>query len=288
MTNLDPKGYYARLKVTPTVTLVELRAAYLRLAKQTHPDTNTSQNAKQEFQLLGEAYGVLCDADRRAAYDNSSHAPEQINRASAPKPSEKTNHLHYIFPATMALIVPIALFVAAEFSPGSAISSWQTARPPLSDSWNASWAAAKVPSCANTPSNGDALEESWPNPSIGPAHKLSIANTSGSDAIVKIRDSADRRVMATFFVANHSSAEYDFIPDGDYRIQYAFGDRLDAGCKTFVHIAGAAEFSGSQHFETTQTDTQIVVYHALSFTLHNVPNGGAESNAIAANAFNAP
>jgi hypothetical protein len=65
----DPKGYYARLGVEPSVTQDTIKAAYRRLAKQLHPDKNSSPEANARFQALTEAYQTLSDPEARNAYD---------------------------------------------------------------------------------------------------------------------------------------------------------------------------------------------------------------------------
>ena len=70
----DPKGYYATLGVQPSATDKLIRAAYRVRAQELHPDLNTAPDAKEQFQRLAEAYGVLSDPQRRRAYDESSRS----------------------------------------------------------------------------------------------------------------------------------------------------------------------------------------------------------------------
>jgi molecular chaperone DnaJ len=51
----------------------ELKAAFRKLARQHHPDVNKSPDAEEQFKEINEAYAVLSDADRRAAYDRYGH-----------------------------------------------------------------------------------------------------------------------------------------------------------------------------------------------------------------------
>lgn len=69
MNSKDPKDYYEILKLSPTASAAEIKAAYRRRAMELHPDRNTSQNTTKEFQYLNEAYGILSEPSARAQYD---------------------------------------------------------------------------------------------------------------------------------------------------------------------------------------------------------------------------
>ena len=61
--------YYNVLGVPPNATLTEIREAYFRKVKECHPDINPSQEAKEQFILVRDAYKILSDVDRRVGYD---------------------------------------------------------------------------------------------------------------------------------------------------------------------------------------------------------------------------
>jgi molecular chaperone DnaJ len=67
--------YYEVLGVSREVGDQELKSAYRKLALQHHPDRNPGDQAAEErFKEASEAYQVLSDADKRAAYDRYGHA----------------------------------------------------------------------------------------------------------------------------------------------------------------------------------------------------------------------
>lgn len=69
------RDYYEVLGVSRTATEVELKSAYRKLALQHHPDRNPDDpSAEEKFKEAGEAYAVLSDVDKRAAYDRFGHA----------------------------------------------------------------------------------------------------------------------------------------------------------------------------------------------------------------------
>ena len=63
------------LGVSRTVTEVELKSAYRKLALQYHPDRNPNNpDAEEKFKEVSEAYAVLADSEKRAVYDRYGHA----------------------------------------------------------------------------------------------------------------------------------------------------------------------------------------------------------------------
>jgi len=69
------RDYYEVLAVEKTVTIEEIKKAYRKLAVKYHPDKNPGdKEAEEKFKELGEAYEVLCDPNKRAAYDQYGHA----------------------------------------------------------------------------------------------------------------------------------------------------------------------------------------------------------------------
>jgi molecular chaperone DnaJ len=70
----DKRDYYDVLGVNRGASGDKIRSAYRNLAKQYHPDVNKSPDAVDKFKEINEAYAVLSDDERKAAYDRFGHA----------------------------------------------------------------------------------------------------------------------------------------------------------------------------------------------------------------------
>lgn len=69
------RDYYEILGVVRTSTEIDIKKAYRALAVQHHPDKNPDNpHAEDKFKEAAEAYSVLSDAQKRAAYDRFGHA----------------------------------------------------------------------------------------------------------------------------------------------------------------------------------------------------------------------
>jgi len=70
------RDYYAVLGVARDAGEQELKSAYRKLALLHHPDRNPNnkEEAEERFKEITEAYGILADPQKRAAYDRYGHA----------------------------------------------------------------------------------------------------------------------------------------------------------------------------------------------------------------------
>src|SRR5437588_12898729 len=75
MATIRKRDYYEVLGIGRGTSEEEIKRAYRKLAVRFHPDKNPDDpHAEEKFKELGEAYDVLMDADKRAAYDRFGHA----------------------------------------------------------------------------------------------------------------------------------------------------------------------------------------------------------------------
>ena len=72
---MDKRDYYEVLGVSKDANADDIRRAYRQLALKHHPDRNPGdQGAEEKFKEATEAYSVLSDGDKKAAYDRFGHA----------------------------------------------------------------------------------------------------------------------------------------------------------------------------------------------------------------------
>jgi molecular chaperone DnaJ len=75
LANNGKRDYYEVLGVSRQASDQEIKSAYRKLALQYHPDRNPGNHqAEESFKEAAEAYSVLSDSQKRAAYDRYGHA----------------------------------------------------------------------------------------------------------------------------------------------------------------------------------------------------------------------
>jgi molecular chaperone DnaJ len=73
------RDYYEILGIGRDANDDRIRKAYRQLARQLHPDVNKRPDAEERFKEVNEAYEVLSDREKRAAYDRFGHAGVEGN-----------------------------------------------------------------------------------------------------------------------------------------------------------------------------------------------------------------
>ena len=71
---MPKRDYYEVLGVPRSANDDELKSAFRNLARQCHPDVSSDPDAEEKFKEINEAYAVLSDSEKRAAYDRFGHA----------------------------------------------------------------------------------------------------------------------------------------------------------------------------------------------------------------------
>lgn len=66
---MEYQDYYKTMGVPREATAEEIKRAYRKLARKYHPDVSKEADAESHFKAVGEAYAVLKDPEKRAAYD---------------------------------------------------------------------------------------------------------------------------------------------------------------------------------------------------------------------------
>src|SRR6185436_18555281 len=83
---MSKRDYYEVLGLTKGATEDDIKKAYRKLAMKHHPDRNQgdeSKKAEEKFKEAKEAYEMLSDGQKRAAYDQYGHAGVDPNAGMA-------------------------------------------------------------------------------------------------------------------------------------------------------------------------------------------------------------
>ncbi len=156
--NHDPQGYYERLDVDWDARPEAVHAAYRRKARLLHPDIPVTGNVAA-FIMLKEAYDVLGDPLRRAAYDRAARSLDRLQSMVASDVAEEIHPAPPVPPATrtqgprladLPLAVWIGLGMVALFAASEAVLHLNAAPPAAERVVNVPATAPSVPPQAPT------------------------------------------------------------------------------------------------------------------------------------------
>ncbi|VAW83030.1 Chaperone protein DnaJ [hydrothermal vent metagenome] len=89
---MSKKDYYTTLGIAKNASDAELKKAYRRAAQKHHPDRNPDNaESEEKFKQAKEAYEVLSDAQKRAAYDQFGHAGVDPSMGAGPGGGSSAN-----------------------------------------------------------------------------------------------------------------------------------------------------------------------------------------------------
>ena len=75
MKTMAKRDYYEVLGIERTASADDIKKSYRKLAVKFHPDKNPGdKEAEEKFKEIGEAYEVLSDPQKRAAFDQYGHS----------------------------------------------------------------------------------------------------------------------------------------------------------------------------------------------------------------------
>lgn len=90
----DSKSFYNKLGIDPSSSKAEIKKAYRTLSMKHHPDkNNNTEESKNKFQEINEAYEILSDDEKRKQYDNPMSGHNIFNANHSSNPNDIFSHL---------------------------------------------------------------------------------------------------------------------------------------------------------------------------------------------------
>lgn len=274
----DPMDLYRALGLSPSATSEEIAAAFRKRAKETHPDS-TGQASADAFREVSDAYDILGDPIRRQEYDTAARELSEqqqaaeaevqsaARRAAQPPVSRKVRS-----PMRQAVVLVLTILVGYAFAVWMAagINDMRRAEMEIAQQRDAD-ISRRFPTCANPPVTGTFFgPEGQP---VG-IHSIRIENETLYNMLAKVRDVKSGRVVASFFIPSGGGFKYDYIPDGLYNLQYAFGSKLDVSCDNLLEPFIISE---SPQIEFTQNNYGGGEYYRFTDLPKDYPNGSGRS-----------
>jgi putative DNA primase/helicase len=114
-------NYYELLGVSPDATAEEIKRAYRKLARELHPDVSNDPDASEKMRAVNEAYAVLGDEDKRAAYD------QECESGAGTSDGDGWASENPVFPAPSAPLEVARLLFAARYKAAGmrALLAWR-------------------------------------------------------------------------------------------------------------------------------------------------------------------
>lgn len=271
MDHSDPLGLYHVLGLTPSVTARQIKAAFRKRSKETHPDSSGRASA-EEFRQVSSAYEVLGDPVRRKKYDVAARELDEEPQAAREEAPESARWVaqRSASRAVRSYISRVIVIISTVLV-GYAFATWMTAG--RDDMIKAEILRAqerdadisrRFPTCANPPDVGTFFGPD--GPPVG-FHSIRVENQSLYNMIAKVRDVKSGRVVASFFIPHGFLFDYNSLPDGEFKLQYAFGSRLDVSCKNLLEpivISESPEITLKENTPERFRRWQLVSYRFLS------------------------
>lgn len=144
------------------------------------------------------------------------------------------------------------------------------------------------PTCTMLPATGEKIAGDMELAAEG--HSIAVQNTAMRDALVKIRHADTGRLAASFFLPRQEATTMEGVPDGVYRLQYAFGPALAPDCRTLTRIIRASQMPDVDELKTHVIDDDEhteVRRSTVSYELSVTETANVKPVTIDAAAFNA-